>query len=90
MNIGQKNYRPKATLGVKQYLPMYSLGNRMHVKNQVGTNLMTADTSRGINNNSNSNTVAREPIRGVDYKPQPRSANIEKPKRESVQNSKFA
>jgi hypothetical protein len=91
MNIGHKTHQSRALLGVKQHLPLYSIGPKIHISNGIKNNTMSADSSMGLHNNSNSNAVARVPMLGAGYNPpKARQPNIEKHKRESVRSSKFA
>ncbi len=90
MNIGSKNSQTRSSMGVKQHVPLFSMGHKIHVGNSVRT-WNKVDNSAGIRNESNSNAVAREPMRGVAYKPvQARHQQIEKIKKENNNYSKFA
>ncbi len=89
MNIGNKNSQSRSSMGVKQSVPLFSMGHKIFVGNNT-RNWHKADTSAGIHNESNSNAVAREPMRGIAYKPVQRQPHIEKTKKENNNYSKFA
>jgi hypothetical protein len=84
----------RAQLGVKhQKIFSNALGNKMYNSNSSGGRsvFQTPNNSSGINNNSNSSMVVRQPIMGAGYRPeQRRHPNIEKPKPPTEKNGKFA
>ena len=65
MYLGQKSQRITSSLGVKSSTPYLSLGVKSHSP-QLDADLIKSHTSDGIiRNESNSNSMHREPIIGI-------------------------
>lgn len=90
--LGIKKSVATSLVGVKRATPMQTMGHKTYGTGleAVRATVKSADNSAGIVNESNSKEVAREPIRGGEYKPPVKRLNLEKPLRSSEQKNKFA